>query len=120
MFQGDANPRSNLPGRPGARSVSLLGFVLGLGTSWRRSPAGSTKSYWLCGSAIVAHLVGVLGAAERSYGLCSALWAREIGITPAVALVVAVGFRAIGRLGSRPAEKRNCCAGDRRGAWVWV
>jgi 4-amino-4-deoxy-L-arabinose transferase-like glycosyltransferase len=83
FVEGDANPRSNLPGRPALDPVLALLFLVGLGRalfSWRR-PAWMLPVLWV-GVMILPTLV-------TEY---APHFARALGATPAIALLCALGI----------------------------
>ena len=89
FVQGDANPRSNLPGRPVLDPFLALLFLLGLGRlmvgSFRGSQEGRVRALlpllWL-----VVMIVPTLVTEHAPH------FGRAIGATPAVALLCAAGI----------------------------
>lgn len=82
FVEGDANPRSNLPGRPVLDPFLALLFLVGLGRAlvgWRR-PSFALPVIWLA--------VMILPTVVTEY---APHFARAIGATPAVALLCALG-----------------------------
>jgi 4-amino-4-deoxy-L-arabinose transferase-like glycosyltransferase len=99
FVQGDANPRSNLPGRPVLDPFLALLFVVGLGRALAgfRRPAFVLPVLWL-----VVMIVPTLVTEYAPH------FARAIGATPAVALLCALGlwtvWQGAARLGRRWVE----------------
>lgn len=83
FVQGDANPRSNLPGRPALDPFLALGFIVGLVACLTRIKRIESRLLflWLC----VSVLPSVLSDFAPHFG-------RSIGATPAIALIAALGF----------------------------
>lgn len=82
FVEGDANPRSNLPGRPVLDPFLALLFLVGLGRAlvkWRR-PSFALLVVWLA--------VMILPTIVTEY---APHFGRSIGATPAVALLCALG-----------------------------
>jgi len=85
FFQGDANPRQNLPGRPALDSIQALLFILGLGTCVaRRRPPHLFLLCWLG----VMLLPSALTEYPPHFG-------RMLGAAPAVAALVGLGAVAL-------------------------
>jgi hypothetical protein len=82
FWRGDANPRSNLPGRPALDPFLALLFLVGLGRALVRfrRPAFALPLIWL---AVMVVPTLVTGHAPH--------FGRAIGATPAVALLCALG-----------------------------
>jgi 4-amino-4-deoxy-L-arabinose transferase-like glycosyltransferase len=99
FVQGDANPRSNLPGRPVLDPFLALLFLVGLGRALAgfRRPAFVLPLLWL-----VIMIVPTLVTEYAPH------FARAIGATPAVALLCALGgwtvWQGASRLGRRWVE----------------
>ncbi len=86
FVQGDDNPRSNLPGRAALDPFLAIGFVAGViacVVRFRRREA-RLLLLWL----VVMALPSVLSDFAPHFG-------RDIGVTPALALITACGFGAI-------------------------
>jgi len=96
FLRGDANPRSNLPGRPALDPFLAVLFLVGLGGALRhlRRPAALLPPLWV----VVMALPTLLTDDAPHFG-------RAIGATPAVALLCAQGgwasWRAATRLNRR-------------------
>jgi 4-amino-4-deoxy-L-arabinose transferase-like glycosyltransferase len=96
FWQGDANPRSNLPGRPALDPFLALLFLAGLGRVLVgfRQPRLTLPLIWLA-----AMVVPTLVTEHAPH------FGRAIGATPAVALLCALGgwtlWRGAQRLGRR-------------------
>ena len=82
FLQGDANPRSNLPGRPALDPFLALLFLIGLGRVLveLRNPSFALLLIWL----LVMILPTVVTEHAPHFG-------RAIGATPALALLCALG-----------------------------
>ena len=82
FWQGDANPRSNLPSRPALDPFLALLFLIGLGRALVgfRRPAFALPLIWL-----VVMVVPTLVTEHAPH------FGRAIGATPAVALLCALG-----------------------------
>ncbi len=99
FLQGDANPRSNLPGRPALDPFLALLFLVGLGRALVgfRRPTSALPLIWLG----VMTLPTLITEHAPHFG-------RAIGATPALALLCALGgwtiWQGAARLGRR---------------WVW-
>jgi 4-amino-4-deoxy-L-arabinose transferase-like glycosyltransferase len=85
FVEGDANPRSNLPGRPVLDPFLALLLLVGLGRALIESFRGGIRSFlpllWL----VVMILPTILTEYAPHFG-------RAIGATPAVALLCALGI----------------------------
>jgi hypothetical protein len=96
LVQGDENPRSNLPSRPALDLFLAVGFIVGIAICIARirKPESRFLLWWLG----VMSLPSVLTDFAPHFG-------RNIGATPAIALIVAYGFSTlIGRVqNSKPA-----------------
>ena len=81
--RGDDNPRSNLPGRPALDPFLAIGFSVGVIVCAARIRKRESRFLllWL----IVMSLPSVVTDFAPHFG-------RNIGVTPAIALIVAVGF----------------------------
>ncbi len=80
---GDDNPRSNLPGRPALDPFLAMGFVVGVIVSVTQ--IRKTRARFLLLWLVVMSLPSVLTDFAPHFG-------RNIGATPAIALIVAYGF----------------------------
>ncbi len=104
FLQGDANPRSNLPGRPALDPFLALLFMVGLGQallgSLRGRPRSALPLIWL-GVMILPTLV-----TEHAPH-----FGRAIGATPALALLGALGGWTLwqGATSLRPERLRKTC-----------
>ncbi len=90
LVQGDENPRSNLPSRPALDLFLAVGFIFGIAICIARirKPESRFLLWWLG----VMSLPSVLTDFAPHFG-------RNIGATPAIALIVAYGFSTlIGRV----------------------
>jgi 4-amino-4-deoxy-L-arabinose transferase-like glycosyltransferase len=92
FVRGDANPRSNLPGRPALDPFLAALFLLGLGWALAhlRRATYALPVLWL----VVMALPTVLAKDAPHFG-------RAIGATPAVALLCALGCVAVWRATAR-------------------
>jgi 4-amino-4-deoxy-L-arabinose transferase-like glycosyltransferase len=88
FFQGDTNPRSNLPGRPALDPFLALLFLVGLGTALVRvnRPRWTLPLIWL--------VVMIVPTIVTEY---APHFARSIGAVPAVALLCGIGVWTIWR-----------------------
>ena len=86
FLRGDDNPRSNLPGRPALDPFLAIGFVVGVIVCLVR--IRQCESRFLLLWLIVMALPSALTDFAPHFG-------RSIGITPALALIVAHGFGTI-------------------------
>lgn len=84
--QGDENPRSNLPGRPALDPFLAIGFIIGIVICVAR--IHKTESRFLLLWLVVMSLPSVLTDFAPHFG-------RNIGATPALALIIASGFSFI-------------------------
>lgn len=86
FIQGDANPRSNLPGRPALDPFLAVGFVVGLLVCIARirERAARVLLLWLG----VMSLPSVLTDFAPHFG-------RNLAATPAIALITAFGFATV-------------------------
>ncbi len=86
FLRGDDNPRSNLPGRPALDPFLALGFIVGVLACLARIRRRESRFLllWL----VVMILPSVLTDFAPHFG-------RSIGVTPAIALIVASGFATI-------------------------
>ena len=84
FFHGDENWRHNLPGRPALDPVQLFCFLIGVGACLRRwrSPASQTLLVWL-----------TIGLAPSALTMEAPHFGRTTMVTPAIALLVALGIR---------------------------
>ncbi len=92
FIQGDENPRSDLPGRPALDPFLAIGFVAGLAACLlrmsrqrQRDMLDGTAARFLLLWLIVMVLPSVVTDYAPHFG-------RSIGATPAIALLVAIGF----------------------------
>lgn len=95
FLQGDANPRSNLPGRPALDPFLAILFLVGLGRSLADSLRGqATAALALIWLGVMVLPTLVTGDAPH--------FGRSIGATPALALLCALGawtlWQAVARL----------------------
>lgn len=99
VWQGDADPRNNLPGRPMLDPFQSLGFLAGVGLClWRwRKPPYAFWPLWV--------LVLVLPMTLSEY---VPHFRRAIGVLPGVTVLAAVGLVAIATAGLRIAGQRRC------------
>lgn len=81
FIQGDANPRSNLPGRPALDPFLAFLFLVGLGGAGFRRSLTALPLLWL--------VVMVVPTLVTDY---APHFGRAIGATPAVALLCALGL----------------------------
>jgi 4-amino-4-deoxy-L-arabinose transferase-like glycosyltransferase len=98
FVRGDDNPRSNLPERPALDPVLAIGFIAGLiaaGAQIRKSES-RLLLLWL----VVMSLPSVLTDFAPHFG-------RNIGATPAIALIVALGFGTLFDAFARRAQWTN-------------
>lgn len=86
FVQGDENPRSNLPGRPALDPFLAIGFIVGIAVCIVR--IRKTESRFLLLWLVVMSLPSVLTDFAPHFG-------RNIGATPAIALIIAYGFSFI-------------------------
>ncbi|MEW5719895.1 MAG: glycosyltransferase family 39 protein [Chloroflexota bacterium] len=86
FLRGDDNPRSNLSGRPALDPFLALGFIIGVLACFARIRQRESRFLllWL----VVMILPSVLTDFAPHFG-------RSIGVTPAIALIVASGFATI-------------------------
>lgn len=84
-FHGDEEPRANIPGRPALNPFLSVAFFLGIGISlWRiKKPRYLFLLAWLG--------VMILPAILAQYGPTTK---RAIGVTPAMAMLIAIGALA--------------------------
>jgi 4-amino-4-deoxy-L-arabinose transferase-like glycosyltransferase len=92
FIQGDENPRSDLPGRPALDPFLAIGFVAGLmacllrmSRPHQRGQLDGTASRFLLLWLMVMVLPSVVTDYAPHFG-------RSIGVTPAIAMLVAIGF----------------------------
>jgi hypothetical protein len=91
-WHGDANPRSNVPGRPALDPLLAPFFLAGLALAlWRFWHPGRI---WLLSGLIVMLLPTILSDYAPSFQ-------RAIGALPFVALATALGLEGVARLGNR-------------------
>jgi 4-amino-4-deoxy-L-arabinose transferase-like glycosyltransferase len=86
FVRGDDNPRSNLPDRPALDPFLALGFAVGLITCMAR--IRRTEARFLLLWLVIMALPSVLTDFAPHFG-------RSIGVTPAIALIVAYGFATV-------------------------
>ncbi len=84
FFHGDENWRHNLPGRPALDPVQLFCFLIGVGACLRRwrSPASQALLVWL-----------MIGLVPSALTMEAPHFGRTTMVTPAIALLAALGLR---------------------------
>ncbi|MFQ6001692.1 MAG: ArnT family glycosyltransferase [Anaerolineae bacterium] len=107
-LRGDENPRSNLPGRPALDPFLSLAFIVGCGVSIVR---GKRPQY-----AFLLLWLGVM-LLPTTLSEYAPHFRRAIGVTPAVALLVALGLARLTDLLERLVRKWSSWTGQ---APQWV
>jgi 4-amino-4-deoxy-L-arabinose transferase-like glycosyltransferase len=87
LVRGDDNPRSNLPGRPALDPVLAMGFIVGIVGSMAQIRKKTESRFLLLWLGVMS-LPSVLTDFAPHFG-------RNIGATPAIALIIAFGFAFI-------------------------
>jgi 4-amino-4-deoxy-L-arabinose transferase-like glycosyltransferase len=102
FVQGDANPRSNLPGRPALDAFLALLFLVGVG----RAIVGSVRAVNGSGRGRLALALPLLWLAIMVVPTLvtdhAPHFGRAIGATPALALLCAIGADSLLDLANRP------------------